>query len=134
MFARKRTPLIDCAAKRIALIKPSALGDIVHSLPVLEALRHRFPVAHIAWVVNRSFAGLLAGHPCLDEIIPFDRSAMRGSFRRAVSIAAAFASQLRRRQFDLAIDMQGLLRSGMMTLATGSRRRVGFTTAREGAR
>src|SRR5439155_17983333 len=56
---RPRTPLAEYPARRIALLKPSALGDIVHSLPVLTALRQRYPEAHITWVVNRGYEGLL---------------------------------------------------------------------------
>jgi lipopolysaccharide heptosyltransferase I len=134
MFARKRPPLVHLNPRCIALIKPSALGDIVHALPVLEALRYRFPNAHIAWVVNRSYEPLLIGHPCLDETIPFDRQALGSGIGKAVRAAGRFAGELRRRRFDLAIDMQGLFRSGLMTLATGAKRRVGFSIAREGAR
>lgn len=120
-------------ATRIALIKPSALGDIVHSLPVLTALRHRFPAAHITWVVNRSYEPLLAGHADLTDTLPFDRGAFKG-MRGSLSAAWSFASELRRRRFDLVIDMQGLLRSGLMTWTCGSPRRVGFASAREGSR
>lgn len=119
-------------ARRIALIKPSALGDIVHALPVLTALRTRFPAAQITWVVNRSLEPLLAGHPDLTDTLPFDRGAFKGV--RALSAAWSFARELRRRRFDLVIDMQGLLRSGLMTRASGAPRRVGFAGAREGAR
>jgi lipopolysaccharide heptosyltransferase I len=126
-------PLHD-RAPRIVLIKPSALGDIVHALPVLTALRKRFPRAHIAWVVNRAYEPLLRGHRDLDETLPFDRSAVRAGWRSAARAYVDFFRELRRRHFDLAIDLQGLFRSGLMTLATGARRRVGTTTAREGAR
>ena len=120
-------------ARRIAIIKPSALGDIVHALPVLTALRTRFPSAQITWVVNRSYESLLTGHPDLTDILPFDRGAFRG-VRGAIATAWSFVRELRRRRFDLVIDMQGLLRSGLMALASGAPRRVGFTTAREGSR
>jgi lipopolysaccharide heptosyltransferase I len=126
-------PLQD-RARRIALIKPSALGDIIHALPVLTALRRRFPCAHITWVVNRAYEPLLRGHRDLDETLPFDRGAVRGGWRAAVRTYAEFFRELRRRRFDLAIDLQGLLRSGLMTFATGARHRIGLETAREGAR
>ena len=58
-------PLGRLAPRRVALVKPSALGDIVHALPVLSALRARFPHAAITWVVNKSYEPLLAGHPVL---------------------------------------------------------------------
>src|SRR6476646_2008212 len=68
-----RPPLTDLNPERIALIKPSALGDIVHALPVLTALRRRYPAAHITWVVNRGYEPLLRGHPDLDATLAFDR-------------------------------------------------------------
>lgn len=129
-----RTPLSDIDARRICLIKPSALGDVVQALPVLSALRGRFPEAHIAWVVNRSCAGLLAEHPHLDEIIAFDRGA-GGVWSRSVRRAfAELNASLRERRFDLVVDLQGLLRSGLMTRATAAARRVGMSDSREGAR
>ena len=127
------TPLHEYPARRIALIKPSALGDIVHSLPVLTALRQRFPAAHITWVVNRGYEPLLRGHPDLDETLPFNRSPIRSGIFHAGVGYLNFFRHLRERRFDLAIDLQGLLRSGLMTRATGALRRVGLGSAREGA-
>ncbi|MBX3398828.1 MAG: glycosyltransferase family 9 protein [Gemmataceae bacterium] len=118
--------------RRIAILKPSALGDIVHALPVLTALRERFPNSHISWVVNRGFEPLLAGHPHLDATIPFDRGAYR-SVASSLRYSWTFTNRLRRERFDLVIDLQGLLRTGLMCAATGSPRRVGFANAREGA-
>lgn len=125
---------LDCVdARRIAIIKPSALGDIVHALPVLTALRQRFTAARITWVVNRAYEPLLAGHPDLTDTLAFDRGAFRG-VRGSVVAAWKFARELQRRRFDLVIDMQGLARSGLMALVSGAPRRVGFTSAREGSR
>src|SRR5439155_17110131 len=98
------------AARRIALIKPSALGDIVHALPVLSALRQRFPAAAITWVVNRAYEPLLADHPDLTDTLPFDRGALKKGVRAAVRSSLRFGAELRRRRFDLVIDLQGLLR------------------------
>jgi heptosyltransferase-1 len=126
-------PLDRLRANRIALIKPSALGDIVHTLPVLEALRVRFPEAHLTWVVNRSFAPMIQGHPCLNDVLAFDRASMRKGLLSAIGYTSSFAKQIRRERFDLVLDLQGLLRSGLMTLFAGSPRRIGFANAREGA-
>jgi heptosyltransferase-1 len=128
------TSLASCSAKRIAIIKPSALGDIVHSLPVLSAMRRRFPNAYIAWIVNRAYEPLLSGHTCLNATIPFDRGLMRSSWLRAVKSYANFLAGLRRQRFDIVLDLQGLMRTGLMCLATGAARRVGLSSAREGAR
>ena len=118
--------------RRICLIKPSALGDIVNAFPVLWALRGRWPEAKISWVVNRSLRGLLDGHPALDQVIAYDRGGMSWSPPGLVRFAG-FLRALRREEFDLTIDLQGLLRSGLMTMATGAEVRVGLADAREGA-
>src|SRR5205807_8980200 len=101
-----RIPLCDHDAKRIALVKPSALGDIVHSLPVLTALRQRYPKAHITWVVNRGYEPLLCGHPDLDATLPFERAARSRPLYAALAFGR-FLSRLRRERFDLVLDLQG---------------------------
>ncbi|MCG3125438.1 MAG: hypothetical protein CHACPFDD_00258 [Phycisphaerae bacterium] len=121
------------APQRILIIKPSSLGDVVHALPVLAALRGAFPRAHIAWLIGRSFAPLLDGHPLLDELIPFDR-ARYGRMLRSPRIFVEFLQftrALRARRFDLVIDLQGLIRSGFLAWASGAALRAGFSDARE---
>jgi len=118
---------------RVCIIKPSSLGDVVHALPILAALRGRWPSAHLAWVVDRAFHGLLEGHPSIDELIVYDRSPRAGDFL-GLRAAAALYQRLAHGQFNLTIDLQGLLRSALMTAATGARVRVGMADAREGAR
>lgn len=118
--------------RRVCLIKPSALGDVIHALPVLATLRDRWPSARFSWVINRGLAGLVEGHPALDEVIPFDRN-RAGLSPRGLALTSRFFVDLRRRGFDLAIDLQGLFRSGLMTFATAAPIRVGRADAREGA-
>jgi lipopolysaccharide heptosyltransferase II len=122
------------APRRIALLKPSALGDIVHSLPVLTALRGRFPLASITWVVNTAYEPLIRNHPDLTDTLPFDRSAFKRGLWHSIRYALSFGAELRRRRFDLVIDLQGLFRTGLMCLATGAGVRLGFANAREGSR
>ena len=129
-----RPPLSELTPQRIAIIKPSALGDIVHALPVVTALRRRFPESHITWIVNRSYELLLKGHPDLDATMSFDRGSLGKGVVATAMTAVRLAQKLRGGGFDLAIDLQGLFRSGLMTFATGAGRRVGLSTAREGAR
>lgn len=112
--------------RRICVIKPSALGDVVQSLPVLPVLRHRFPDSHIAWVINRELSDLITGHPCVNELIPFNR-------RGGVADWWKLLRYLRASQFDFVVDLQGLFRTGIMCLATGAPLRVGLQTAREGS-
>jgi heptosyltransferase I len=133
MATPRRIPLAEYEARRVVLIKPSALGDILNTLPVLTALRRRFPEAHITWVVNRGYQPLLEGHSDLDATLPFDRAATRGGWFATARTYGRFFRRLRDEQFDLVLDLQGLFRSALMTLATGAVRRVGLSTAREGA-
>ncbi len=128
MFRRcTATDLNQLQPQRICLIKPSALGDVVQTLPLLPVLKRRFPEATISWVINRELRDLVDGHPALHESIPFER---RGGWSAWVRLL----STLRQRRFDLVFDLQGLLRTGVMTAATGAPVRVGLQTAREGSR
>jgi heptosyltransferase-1 len=120
---------------RILILKPSAIGDVVHALPVLNLLRKTYPQAHIAWLVTPACAGLLEGHPLLNEVVRFDR---KGYGRGYKSIAAlkglfGFIRALRKQRFDLVLDLQGLFRSGWLAWQTHAPHRVGFKNAREGA-
>ena len=118
--------------KRILIVKPSALGDVVHALPVAALLKARWPDAHLAWLVAAPFAPLLETNPLVDETIPFDRG--RGdSLARHSGRAGRLAATLRRGDFDLVIDLQGLFRSGWLAWQTRAATRVGFAYAREAA-
>jgi len=119
--------------QRILLIKPSSLGDIIHAMPVLAGLRHRYPDAHIAWLAGSPYAEWLTAQPALTEVIPFDR---RRYGRLGRSLAASigfvrFLGDLRRRRFDLVVDLQGLFRSGFLAWASRAPVRLGFANARE---
>jgi lipopolysaccharide heptosyltransferase I len=118
---------------RILIIKPSAIGDIVHALPVLNLLRTHWPAAHISWVVSTACASLLEGHPQIDELIPFERRQFGKGWRKPSAALGLFhfMQSLRERQFDLVIDLQGLFRSGWMSWRTGAPVRVGPAEARE---
>lgn len=107
----------------------------MHALPVLAGLRARYPEAHLAWLVGTPFAPLLEGHPLLDEVIPFDRKRYGKMWRSAAALRAflRFAGDLRRRRFDLVVDLQGLFRSAFLSWVSGAAERVGFAGAREAA-
>lgn len=127
-------PLPSVPPQRLALIKPSALGDVVHTLPVLTALRLLYPRAQITWIVHSAYAPLLEGHPHLDAVLPFDRAVFRQ--KGPLSLARYlwdWAVQLRQQRFDWVIDLQGLLRSGLMAWGSGARVRIGLNSAREGS-
>src|SRR5579859_7860643 len=118
-FRISSTQLLEIDARRICLIKPSALGDVVQTLPLVGILRRRFPTATLSWVVRRDLADLVTGHPDLTEIIPFHRD---GTWRESGQLLRL----LKQRRFDLVFDLQGLFRTGVMTFATGAAVRVGL--------
>lgn len=119
--------------RRILIIKPSSLGDVIHALPVLHGLRRRFPDARIEWLLSSVLVDLLAGHPDLDEIVPFDRQrfARVGWSLGVTREFIRFVRRLRARRYDLIVDLQGLFRSGFMAWAAGAGVRLGFADARE---
>jgi len=123
------------APRRILIFKPSAIGDVVHTLPILGLLKRRWPEARISWLVTPVCAPLVEGHPLVDEVILFNRKRFGHAWRSPTAMTAFFRSLrlLREKQFDWVVDFQGLFRSGLMTLATGAPVRVGFDDAREGA-
>ena len=128
------TDLAHTDFQRILLIKPSSPGDIIHALPVLHALRRRYPKAHLAWLVASPFVNLIEADPALDEVVPFDRrryGQMSRSLRITREFFSGFLRGLRKRQFDLVIDLQGLFRSGLFARATMAPVRIGFSDARE---
>jgi len=119
--------------QRIVIVRPSALGDICRSVPVLASVRAALPAAHIAWVVQDDFADAVTAHPALNEVIAFPRSRFGRWWKspgRAGEVRRWF-SDLRKRRFDVALDCQGLSRSGLITRATRAPLRIGLRSARE---
>ncbi len=120
------------AVPRIALVKLSALGDVVHALPVARALRARFPGAGLTWIVERREQGILAGNPDLDQVIAVDTRLWRQEFRRPRGLLTVYdkirglTRRLRGGRFDVALDLQGLWKSGVITALTGAPLRVGL--------
>jgi heptosyltransferase I len=117
---------------RIVIVKLSAIGDVVHTLPAVAALRRALPAARLAWVVEKRAAAILKGSPVIDELIEIDTRAWR---KRMVSratvadISGRIAGIRGDSGIDVAIDFQGLLKSGLVMKATQAKRRVGFATA-----
>jgi lipopolysaccharide heptosyltransferase I len=119
------------SARRILIVRLSALGDVVHALPLLDALRRARPEAEIGWLVEARNASVLAGHSQLDRVFVFPRGELRelisrGRLLAALRRAAAFLRELRAARFELAIDAQCNLRSSLLARLSGARCRIGF--------
>jgi len=120
----------------IAIIKLSSIGDVIHALPVATALRVAFPDARLTWVVEVRESALLRDHPHLDEIIPVDTRRWRRLIwsprgaAEARNDVARLHQRMRDVRFDVAIDLQGLIKSGLLTAFTGARLRIGFAATR----
>ena len=113
---------------RILLIKPSALGDVVHTIPVLVKLRARYPSARIDWLITPENAEVVRSHPALSNVVLFARRdfSKRGHRWRATVAFRDLLKQIRRAKYDLIVDMHGQMRSAFFTLISGARVRIGF--------
>lgn len=111
---------------RVLIVRTSALGDVVHALPVLTALRRRLPEARIGWVVEEGMAPLLAGHPDLDETIVVRLRQWRQVSRRGLAELGGFVSELRRFTADVALDLMGNYKAGAISRLSGAKTRIGF--------
>jgi len=101
----------------------SAVGDVVHALPVVTALKRHDPSARLTWVLQPGPATLVRGHPDVDEIVEFDRS--RGA-RAFIDVRHA----LKQRPLDLLIDLQVYFKAGIVTALADARVKLGFDRAR----
>ncbi|HYK19855.1 MAG TPA: glycosyltransferase family 9 protein [Pyrinomonadaceae bacterium] len=119
---------------RILIVKLGSIGDIVHTLPALAALRSAMPLAEISWVVERQSSEILKDNPLLDRLIEVDTKALRRGLMSGETLRAP-RQQLRRLRasaFDVALDFQGLLKSASIARLSGARRVFGYS--REGLR
>jgi lipopolysaccharide heptosyltransferase I len=116
-----RTVLPGSDAPRILIVRLSAIGDVIHGLPVLNALRRRFPLAHLGWVVEGRAADLLQGHPALNRLIVVPRK-----WLKSPPAVWNLRRELRAERFEVTIDLQGLTKSAIAARLSGAARRIGF--------
>jgi len=107
----------------ICIVMMSAVGDAVHVLPVINALKRTNPATRITWVLQPGPAALVRGHRSLDEIVIFDRA-------RGLAAFADVARELSKRRFDLVINLQVYLKAGIVTALTHAPVKLGFDRAR----
>ncbi len=125
-------PLPDQISKCL-IVKPSSLGDIIHSLPFLDAFHKQFPLTEIHWLVASQFTGLLEGHPMITRLWSINKSGWKKPSMLSSTLRelGKLAKDLRKERFDIAVDLQGLLRSGLISRLSNAPIRVGFSSARE---
>ena len=108
---------------RVCIVMMSAVGDAVHVLPVISALKRQHPSARVTWILQPGPASLVRGHPLVDEIIIFDRSKGLASFLEV-------RQQLRTRAFDVVLNLQVYFKAGVVTALTRAPVKLGFDFAR----
>jgi len=128
---------VDMASVRnVLMVRLSAIGDVVHTMPVAAALKRSFPHIRLTWAVEDRCAELVACNPYVDEVFPLPRHAWRTRrFRPTTWVTGSRRlMELRTKHFDLALDLQGLLKSAVVAFASGAPVRLGYHWQREGAR
>lgn len=120
---------------KILIIKPSSLGDIVHTLPFLNAIYSGFPGAEIHWVVAKGLDKFLEGHSMIKKIWIMDKDKWKRSSNLGTTLPEIynFRKKLQAEQFDISIDLSGLFRSGLITWAAGAKDKLGFSDSDEGS-
>ncbi|MFM7605354.1 MAG: glycosyltransferase family 9 protein [Prosthecobacter sp.] len=121
--------------KSALIVKPSSLGDIVHTLPAVKSLREAHPHLKLRWLANTEWTPLIQGSPLVDEVIAFPRKRFRGwqGLLRFWKWRSEWML-LPREEPEIVLDFQGLLRSGIVSRWRGGGPVIGFSDAREGAR
>ncbi len=120
----------------ILIVKLSAIGDVIHTLPVLNAVRKQYPDAHITWLVEEAAYGVIKGHKALDRIIVSKRKTwlkgLAGRFcLKNIREVCRFIKHLRDTRYDLILDFQALLKSGVLIGLARGGRKIGFDKGME---
>lgn len=118
---------LKTANPRILIIRLSAIGDVVRALPVLHVLRENMPEATIDWVVESKAAAVLEGHPYLDNLFVFER---RPGMWESIRAFAGICRQVRAHQYDMAVDVHGIFKSGILAFVSGAKKRYAFAPPR----
>ncbi|MBN2704870.1 MAG: glycosyltransferase family 9 protein [Deltaproteobacteria bacterium] len=130
-----------CRYRRVLIIRLSAIGDVLRTLPALNAWWEACPQTRFTWLVEPAAASVLEGHPALEKVLVFERRLWSGSWRsprrlgRGLAVSWALLRELRAQKFDLVLDAHGILKSALLARLSGARERVGFARpdAKEGS-
>ena len=114
------------------IIRLSAIGDVLRTLPAVKALKENFPFSHITWLVEEPSMNLLESQPGIDEVILFPRKRWTrgiksiGGIRGTLKEMGNFVTSLRQRKFDMVLDFHGIFKSGLLSYLSGAQKRIGF--------
>jgi len=118
---------------KILIVRLSAIGDVVHSLPILHSLKKKFPGCYIGWAVEDRASDIIVNNPLVDKAFVFPRSKWkkRGFSPENLREFCSIITEIRREKFDIAIDVQELFKSAVIAYLSGAKRRIGHRGTRE---
>lgn len=124
---------------RILIVRLSAIGDVIRTLPAVHLIRREFPEAYLGWAVESLSYNLIEGHTEIDKFFVFPKKQIqqaikRADFKEAKRLIDDFRAELKAEGFEIALDMQNLFKSGMVTLLSGAKTRIGYGLSREGSK
>jgi heptosyltransferase-1 len=150
----KNEGMANVLFKNILIVKLSSIGDVVHALPVAHALKLCYPGCRITWIVDKMAYELVNSHPDIDEVILFEKTKYKSLFfmlrlyrkllpmsdetklkllPRLLATIPTFNTELRKYNFDLALDLQGLFKSSILGVLSGASTRLVYENAKEGS-
>jgi len=120
----------------ILIVKLSAIGDVIHTLPSLAALRKLYPDANITWAIEDTSSDLISDHPYLDRVIVSHRKQWindlrMGHISKPIREIRKFVNDLRKQPYDLVIDLHGLIKSAVLVLLSSGKRKLGYDSMQE---
>ncbi len=124
---------------RILIVRLSAIGDVIRTLPAVHLIREQLPEAYLGWSVESAPHSLIKGHPEIDKFFVFPKKQIqqaikKADFKEARRLLKEFGAALKAERFEIAIDMQNLFKSGVVTLLSGAKTRIGYGLGREGSK
>jgi lipopolysaccharide heptosyltransferase I len=127
-FRKITFELITFQLVRILIVKLGSIGDIVHTLPALAAIRRSMPEAHLSWAAERRSAEILRGNPMIDRLVEIDPRQLRGvSVDEMLRELRGQVGELRQGKYDISLDFQGLIKSAVVAKLSGAKKRWGFS-------
>jgi ADP-heptose:LPS heptosyltransferase len=117
---------LSSGRKKILIVKPSSLGDVIHSLPFLNAVKTCLPESEIHWIIAKGLEGILENHPMINKLWVIDKNSWKKikNLKNTIQEIKGLFKNLKQEKYDLVVDLQGLLRSGVITAATGYTHKV----------